>query len=195
MKKNENEKDTKTLGRMCFNWMIPAVEYWLEQMAAEGWLLCNFNHVIYYFQRSEPMKCRYYVISTELGSNDAAAVANKLQEKGAAIFGTGVRRFGGPEFVARIGEETSGADLKRCYLRRNSRIISSMLSMMGAFGCLALCIIAYFGFYAKDIQSALFGTLFLLLLAGIFGIFLRSFICKCKKNHEPYSFACVLKTD
>ena len=178
---------------MCFNWMIPAVEYWLEQMAAEGWLLCSFNHVIYYFQRSEPMKCRYYIVSPELGSNDGTAVANELQGKGAVIFGTGVRRFGGPEFVLRMGEETSGADLKRYYLKRNSRIISSMLSMMGAFGCLALCIIAYFGFFAKDIQSALFGNLFLLLIASAFGIFLRFFICKCKKNHEPYSFSNSLK--
>lgn len=193
MKKIKNAKNTKTLGRMCFNWMIPAVEYWLEQMAAEGWLLCSFNHVIYYFQRSEPMKCRYYIISPELGSNDGTAVANELQGKGAVIFGTGVRRFGGPEFVLRMGEETSGADLKRYYLKRNSRIISSMLSMMGAFGCLALCIIAYFGFYAKDLQSALFGNLFLLLIAGAFGIFLRFFICKCKKNHEPYSFSNSLK--
>lgn len=188
MKKDEKINDSKTIGKMCFRWMIPGVEQWLERMSSSGWQLREFNHAMYYFRRSEPKKCRYYIVLSELGSSEEADIAKELIAKGAVAFGQSGRRFGGAELVLCIDEESTAIHLESYYLKRNSRIIGSFLNMIGAFVCFAVCLTAYFGLYEKNWQSVFFSNLFLLLMAGVFGVFLYAFVRKCKKTGEPYSF-------
>ncbi len=188
MKKEDKYGNFRTMGRMCFSWMIPGVEHWLEKMAAEGWELYDVSNVVYYFKRCDPKTCRYYIATSELGSDSEVASVKELVAKGAVAFGDGSHRFGGPDYVLRMEEGNYPKHLDQYYRERNTRIIGSFLNMLFAFGIFAVCLSAYFGLYAKDYMSLFFCDLFLLLLAGVFGGFLLTFVLKCRKLGQPYRF-------
>lgn len=186
MSRKQAAGEFRSLGRICFSWMIPGVEHWLEALAAEGWQLYNVDNVFYYFHRGEPRRCRYYIAISELGSNSEEDAVQELRGMGAEMFGSGTHHFGGPDSVLCLELPQDPQRLERLYRERNRRCIGSMLNMMGAFGVFALCLTAYFGLYAKDMAALFFSDLFLLLLAAVFGGFLWRFVAQCRKYGQPY---------
>ena len=75
--------ERKTVWKLFFVWDFEKEEAWLNEMAAQGWVLCNVGYCRYEFERCDPDS---YVIRLEMHSPDEEYI-RFMTETGAEYIG------------------------------------------------------------------------------------------------------------
>jgi hypothetical protein len=85
---NESKPKTKTVFKAIFAWEDEKEEKWLEQMAAEGWMLISVAPYVYKFQRSEPEKVVFRLDYKNTLDKDYQEYLTIYKDAGWEIFAT-----------------------------------------------------------------------------------------------------------